>query len=463
MPISRTQVSSWAEEAILMLETARERCTRAQKLLHSTASQLATHLPEQLNVASEVVSKMRSEQQILALLVEETKKQARNCDVEIAIPEYDTLLGPSLTKLEEVISLLKETSIPGFLIEGTSAYSTLHDFISVAPIAALQANIAVYHENCTKLQELLRSHLHIFASAYQALLKKYNRINSEFDDIAPMLLGARQGFDASNFVSTILKENTTLEHELVSILEMLTNHCDQCVQAKALFDDNQDAGRHVDLEVLANDVHELPEVFKDLNSVCEIIENNELRGLKYLNTNLPRVDTVIALASEVLGDFAAIKKTHIARLIELCERSNEVASACSMDRSSQEDTRTPVRIYAETVDLLRYHYQMFLDIYTKEYLQELHFERYEYPRRFLSKLRGLLNDELYEMQSSERERRRLWLEKYGDFIPKELRLPGTSSQPQVIQVITDGLEGVQVDESEGDEEHRLLELMGRGD
>lgn len=442
-----------------MLQRARERCTSAQLLLHSTATQLATHLPELLTEASETVATMRSEHLVLASLVDVAKQRARNCAVETAMVEYGSILEPSLAELDAIMARLERTAVPQLLIEGSGEYSSLHDFISLASIAVLRANIAVYYENCTKLQLLLRANTDSLTNTYQALFKKYKRINKDFDDIAPMLLGVRQGLDASNVVTTILKENTTLEHELVSILEMLTNHCDQCIQAKALFDNNVDAGRHVDLEVLANDVHELPEVFKDLNSVCLIIDNNEARGLKYLNANLPRVDAIIALANELLGDFAAIKKTHILRLLELCERSDDIANKCSIERSGDEDLRTPVRIYADTVDQLVYHYQMFLDVYMKQYLQELHYERYEYPRKFLKKLRGLLNDELYAMQSSERERRKEWLERYGDFIPKELRLPGEASQPQVIQVITDGLEGVQNDESEGEEEHQLLKLI----
>lgn len=82
--------------------------------------------------------------------------------------------------------------------------------------------------------------------------------------------------ESNSFMGTILQENQALENELVSILEMQTNHFDQCMKAVELVSSGN--GCDMNLDVLKNDAQELPEVFKELTTIYDIILRNEERS-----------------------------------------------------------------------------------------------------------------------------------------------------------------------------------------
>ena len=124
---------------------------------------------------------------------------------------------------------------------------------------------------------------------------------------------------------------------------------------------------------------------------------------------------------------------------------------------------SPCEIYSETIEQLVYHYSQFIDIFETKYLTELHHEEFIYPRKFLKRIDGFLNEELYRMQLEETNRRRSWLAKYGEFIPREFKLPGEDEMPTVVQVITEGLERIQkqdgIEKFNDGAEKQLLDLI----
>lgn len=67
------------------------------------------------------------------------------------------------------------------------------------------------------------------------------------------------------------------------------------------------------------------------------------------------------------------------------------------------------------------------------------------------------------MQLEESNHRKAWLAKYGEFIPREFKLPGEDEMPTVMQVITEGLEHIQkgdeVEKFNDGEEKNLLDLI----
>lgn len=471
-PVKREKVQEWADQALSTLEKARALCTEAQSLLHITAYLLITQLPEKLKFSKFLVDALTQQHKVIKKMIDSTKKK-----VEIDIDSFNNKLNdelkPSLNQLDNIILQLQYTKIPSFLIEESlqneafAGHSTLSEFISVDAISLLKNNIAIYESNGQKLLQLTNSSLNDEVLIYydHVILKEYNKAVKGYENIETMQLGTQAlalnpFFESNESMKTLIKENTSLENELVAILEMLTKHYDQCLQGLSLLEGNPDEVQ-VNFDVLQVDALELPDVLKELTTIYNVILENESRGKHVIQSSLPQIDSVIATCQDLLQSFRLFKNNNLAKVMILSLAVDDKLLKCSIDDDSN---RHPIEVYTETINQLTYHYSQFLEVYKSKYLNELHYEKYVYPRKFLKKLTLFLNEELHQMQKEETERRKKWLSLYGDFIPKEFKLPGEVNQPAIVQVITEGLEEIDKESinespSDTDEELKLLKLI----
>ncbi|KAK6456111.1 autophagy-related protein 17 [Scheffersomyces xylosifermentans] len=470
LTVDKATATQWAEQAQKTLQTAQKLCTNAQSSLHATTYQLTSHLPEILENAGDLYDSLRRQYEMITRIVEALRRSTRDQLLTRLQKQHSILLTPALVNLEEIVSQLSKTPVPSFLIESSeneesgivgdsgSENKTLADFISTDSINLLKRNIDIYTANSIKIRQFLDKKLQesILDPVHDVIAKKYNKIVNLYDEIMPLQLDIKSvttnvsPFDSNNWIGTLLKENASLENELVSILEMLTNHYDQCTQGVQVFKSGNSSG--VNLEVLQNDAMELPEVLKELNTVYDIIVNNEARAQKFLNSNSPKIDTLISLILEQLDFYRMFKSKSIPEFMAIFTACEEILMKSP---DSSEQVQTPIERFTDTVNQLVYHYTQFLNVYKSKYLLELHHEQYTYPRKFLAKLTKFLNEELYQLQVDERERRKAWLSKNGEFIPKEFKLQGEHNQPIISQIITEGLEDIQ---KEGEEaEHNIAQ------
>ena len=202
--------------------------------------------------------------------------------------QQSTLLQPALNNLDDIVGHLLATIVPSFLIEvngedGKEIFEkdeaenrTLADFISTDSINLLRRNIQIYTNNHEKIRQLLNNKLQdvILSPFHEIGSKKFNKTVKLYEEITPLQLKLKAitsniaPLDSSNVVATLLKENAALENELVSILEMLTNHYDQCTQGVQIL--YSGGSQQVNLEILKNDAQELPDVLKELHTVYDL-------------------------------------------------------------------------------------------------------------------------------------------------------------------------------------------------
>ncbi|SGZ53769.1 CIC11C00000005644 [Sungouiella intermedia] len=458
------EVRQWTDEAFRTLEKAKLLSSLAQAVLESTDHILRDQLPKRLDQAESLMSKVKNYQANVTALMEHLRSKVVNGIIGPHTTAINELLVPALSDLDTALDHLKATSVPLYLINdtNTSALFKLSDFVSYDVIEKLKGNIAVYRSNCDKGRQLLEAQLDKLVDIAQKNNSRYSRCSRVYESqVVAVQLVMRYAQSTSlpqgnsNIVRNILKENASLEQELVSLLEMLTNHYDQCVLAVTILKGS--SGNEVDFNVLRNDAQELPSVLKEFGSIHDIIMTNESRAAKFVDQRLPHIESVINNCEELISSYARFKNEDIVRFVLLVLGCEEIFRSNSIEAKSDSGKHT-AELYADVVNQLTYHYTQFYDIYHQKYLTELHYEQFVYPRRFLKHLNDFLNGSLLRLEEEESERRRHWLQKYGNFIPKDFVLPGEYNQPSVVQVISEGLDDIQSDTAAIDET-RLLDLI----
>lgn len=458
----REEVNLWTEEAFRTLEKARQLLALAQAVLESTDHVLTHQLPQRLELAERQMSKTKNLQANVTVLVEHLRLQVQNTVVGPHSRGIDELLVPLILALDKALTVLASTSVPSYLINGGNekkpAHFLLCDFVSYEVIDKLKANIAIYRANCDKTRQLLEQSMAALLEQAHKNNGRFSRCTKVYDSqVASVQMLLRYSSTAlpqtSNLIKNILKENQSLEQELVSLLQMLTNHYDQCVVAQSLLGKPSD----IDFEVLRNDTSELPHILKEFLGIHDIIMNNESRAAKFVDLKMPHIDSVISLCEDLVRSYTQFKSQDIVKFVLLMLRCEEVFRVNSVGEPATLGKHT-VEIYSELVSQLSHHYTQFHAIYEQKYLKELHYELYVYPRKYLKLLNEFLNGPLLQFEEEERQRRHGWLQKYGNFIPKDFVLPGEYNQPSVVQVVSEGLDDIQSSSAEQDEA-RILELM----
>ncbi|CAK9438681.1 uncharacterized protein LODBEIA_P29050 [Lodderomyces beijingensis] len=459
------QVSQWLNESASTLENAQKLCTKAQELLHVTYHQMAELLPDEVDTTVFMFDSYQRQFESLNKIVLSVRENLR-IKVDKAVTKIDSVLKSQLEELNKVIKQLSNTEVPSFLQTDEIESKRLIDFVAIEQTVLLQQNIDIYKLNCQKIRNLLNKHFQSeLQDRYSAFQKSHGPIVKGYEGLDPVRfeLKSAQGnlLESKGQIGVILRENQSLEKELVSMLQMFTNHYDQCTKAVELLS-TETSGITVNLEVLEVDAQELGDVFKELKAVCDIIERNATRSEKLYSNYCSYVDNSISHMKEELNKFRDFKTRSVPQFLALESRCQEVIKTSSIADAELQNL-PPCEIYAETVKQLTSHYRQFLEIYKTNYLTELHHEQFLYPKKFLKRVGEFLNEDLYRMQLDETAHRKKWLSKYGDFIPKEWKLPGEQELPMVVQVVTEGLEHIQSTEgvegfNEG-EEKKLLALM----
>lgn len=467
MSVSKAEVDTWKAEALKNLEWAKELSSLAQAVLNSTAHILVDLLPKRLQAAEIKVDKAKDLHANITALVEHLRVKISDGTIGGYNAYVKKHLDPAAGALGQVLQGLATTKVPEFLIspEHKNEYGHLIDFVASNEIKLLQTNIAIYRENCDKVLGLLKDQLHQVTHKAHKHASTFNKVmniyNSQVVDLQLTMRHSHTYSSVSpprnhtNLVGAVLKENSALEQQLAGLLEMLTNHYSQCDLASSAFDEASLA--NVNYEVLQNDTMEVPSVVKEFSAIYDIIMNNETRAAKFVDSKLPYLDEVIDLCGTLSDDYRALKETDIVKLVLFLLQCEEVLRSNSVGVASF-SYKQAIDTYVDILNQLTYHYTHFQKIYHSEYLTELHYEQYVYPRKFLQLLNDFLNGQLLQIEETEKQRRTFWLSKFGSFIPKQFVLPGEYSQPSVVQVISEGLDEIQSTTAQEDEE-RLISLI----
>lgn len=400
----------------------------------------------------------------ISALVEHLRSKTTEGTINAYNSAVQTQLDPAVQSMDSVLARLALVNVPGFLISTDAKVANLGDFISADDIRLLKANIAIYKENCSKAHRLLKTKLDELSLLHLANSAQFTRLSKTYDSlivaIELLLRSAATSKnpprDLSNLVKTILRENASLEQELVSLLQMLTNHYDQCLLALSLTEKGGPVS-DVNFDVLHQDTMELQVVLKEFGAIHDIVMNNEARAAKFVADRLPTVEEFMLQTDQLIESYRTFKTHNITTFVLLLLRCEHIFRLCSvpdpLDRSV-----LPIDTYTAVVSQLYHHYTQFEAIFKSQYLRELHYEKYEYPRKFLEALHDFLNGPLLQLEDEERARRRAWLAQYGNFIPRELQLPGEENQPRLLQVISEGLDQLHASNAEEDENAILLLL-----
>lgn len=454
-------LDSWTEEAFIFLGKARKLSSLAQAVLESTSHILNNQLPKAALSADAQFEQLRNLNANVTALLEHLRVRVSDHIIANYRVREKRELEPCAEKLDEVLKRLSEIEVPQILLNDHSASNPrLSDFVSTVDIENLKNSIKTYKNNRKLLNELIQNELDSLIREHlkvASCLSKTQRILE--GSVIPLQMifriaaSSTRTHENSRLVDTVKKENGALELELASLLEMLTNHYDQCVMAQNLIK----TGRtdELNLDVLREDLEELHSVLREFHSIHDLILKNEERVAKFANQYLPGAEDVIRLSTEIHNSLSEFKSNRLTRFVLLLLRCEEEFRKTPFDGESSTDA---VSTYVEIAGDLTYHLEQFHRTFQSQYLIELHHEMFVYPRRFLERLDDFLNRELVEVEENEKSRRHTWISKYGDFIPKELRLPGEHSQPSVVQVISEGLEEVNSESAEMDEA-QLLELI----
>lgn len=458
------EVTAWTSEAFRTLEKARLLLALAQAVLESTNHILAVQLPKRLDLAESELNHIKNLHANVTALVEHVRAKVEDGIIASYTAAVGSRLVPAISGLEAALKLLDTAEVPLYVVNGTNGARkhVLGDFVARDVIETLLVNVSVFRGNCERTVSLLAEQLaKLLETAHrnnQKLVKCTKTYDSQVADVQMIM---RYAFSpaslprsSSNLVRAILKENSSLELELASLLAMLTNHYDQCVMAQNLM---RDSGAAVDVDVLRNDALELPGVLKEFGSIHDIIMNNESRAAKFVDLKLPHVDSVILQCSELVESYTTFKDTDFVRFVLVMVQCEKIMRHNSVD-AHVSSGKESVDAYVDVISQLTYHYTQFHSVYHLKYVTELHYEQYVYPRRFLKILQDFLNGTLLQVEEEERTRRHHWLQKYGSFIPKEFVLPGEYNQPSVVQVISEGLDEIQAS-SAVESEARLLALI----
>ncbi|KAI5949659.1 ATG17 [Candida margitis] len=460
------QAVQWRGKAEETLRKAQKVCTVAQSSLQKTLEELTVQLPSELESVEYLFEAYQNQYELVDNQIKWLKKTL-NDHVDRVFIDIEGMLDPSLEELDAITTKMRNIKVPAFVLTSSEKTSkTLLDFIATESIDLIKENINIYRTNCTKVKQLLSDEFQKgILTPFQQFTAQYSVIDKEFDCLGPIQIELRTAhgniLESKGVLGTTLKENQALENELVSILQMLTNHFDQCNKAVELLS-LPSSNVNVNIEVLANDANELGEVFKELNAIYEIILTNETKSTKTFSQYASFVDKTRNLVKAEMVKMRNFKVSSLPKFLVLLQESVIILQTCSITDATLAEL-SPCDIYSETIKQLIFHYTQFIDIYQTKYLTELHHEQFIYPKKFLKRIGDFLHEELYRMQLEETNHRKSWLTKYGEFIPREFKLPGEDEMPTVVQVITEGLEHIQkedgVEKFNDGEEKYLLDLI----
>ncbi|QBM87780.1 autophagy-related protein 17 [Metschnikowia aff. pulcherrima] len=457
----RDEVPAWTNEALRTLEIAQQISTLAHTSLKTTTEALCEEFPIEIKNALADFETLLKQHMLLASITKNIQASVLQV-TDGHDKKVLAILQPALRELDAVLAALHETDVPSFLLKNKTdekAYK-LDDFVALDDIGTLRANIEIYRGNCGKISTLLRTKLDSVMLAANSKLSDFKSIKATHEEhiitLKPFMKYANGDFPAgktTDLVGTILRENNALGLELTSLLEMLTNHYDQCVLAASRAE-----AETVDLEVLRGDTLELPSVLSEVRAIHDIIKNNQRRAAAFVE---PKLIIILDFAGKCRAFsewYTGFEANDVMELMLMLMRSQKVYMQSSLEDNVVALSPGPVEAYASLVNDLATHYRHFRSVYQAQYLSELHFEQYVYPRKFLKTLDDFLNGELYEIENDEHERRSEWLRKYGEYIPGDFYLPGESDQPRVVQVISEGLDHLEHDSAPLDEA-RLVQML----
>lgn len=351
--------------------------------------------------------------------------------------------------------MLADTVVPAYLLkdpinttsedtDDLTKQKTLKDFISHDSVELLEDNANTYVTNARAIlgltdqvkqdvigrAELYRKQAGRFALQYQ---------NESTGIIVETSVGVRTegtAFSSRSVAATIDKENSALESELVGLLELLTNHFNQCNQALSLPWSKPEAmaAHQEDLQVLESDTRDLVGVYKELNTIKEIISNNRNRASKYVASKLPSFERIIGGSRNLLDTIRDFKCKTVPHLFAILAELTSLLQTYVING----DTITsgdPLQSYILAIDELCGHYERFAHVFGEVYLAELRQRMDEFPRKFTARITSFLNHDLDELRMKESQRRAEWVKQYGGYIPRQFILP--EEVPSVIQVVTD--------------------------
>ncbi|EGV62272.1 autophagy protein 17 [Yamadazyma tenuis] len=443
---SRDNLIECRDHAKKALNEARELCNTANTSISNLINKLVVELSDHLEHIDAKYKQFQMVNDLIANYIAFLNDKVHNDCIGKYNVEY-AKLQQVMQEFNEIIDSLDKVKVPEFLIQESSTNDlsleqgvSLKHFISVDEIELLFGNISIHHENMTKLHEFMDKSFRETAQLpfNKVINKRFQQMFKTHDDLMTFQSMNNDG------IQSILKENESLEQELVSLLQMLTNHYDQCMVGLNEFGKSS---LHINYDVLAQDSEESVSVLKDLRSIYDIIINNEIRGKKIVKSFETYTDKLMGQIKDLDKIYNKFKSTNLFQIIIFLNKYHEINGKLDLTN------------YHHIIDQLIYYYRNFLSIYKNKYLVEFHHQQFTYPRQFLTKLNRFLNDELYQFHQNERDRRINWLTKYGEFIPKQFKLPG-DKQPSVVQVITEGLNDNDDNEANGVfMEKQLLDLI----
>ena len=443
----------WASEASVTLTRAQEVCQVAQNYLQETDFELHDRLATAIDTSHDMVLALQEQSKVMEQIVKVVSVQKMDDDgIELKVTNFQQ----QSARLKRNVSVLESTVVPNYLLrqvpntngsiidgDKENGNKTLKDFISLTSIELLEDNAQTYVKNSSAIRKWRTKAIIDIIGRANLYKKQASRLALQYENEATGIIvetsvGIRtegSAFALRSLAETIDKENKSLEAELVSLLELLTNHYDQCNRALGLPWSNEEAlaVHHEGLQVLEGDARDLPGVYKEVCTVQEIIENNRNRAAKYLSSKLPPFEKIVHGSRNLLDTIREFKCRTVPQLFATIARTNELLQSYVINGETI-SSGDPLESYIMAISDLCDHYEQFAHIYAENYLAELRYRVNDYPQSFIAKISDFLNGELDDFRRKETQRRAQWVKQYGEYIPNEFILP--DEVPSVVQVIT---------------------------
>lgn len=443
----------WASEASVTLTRAQEVCQVAQNYLQETEFELHDRLATAIDTSHDMVLALQEQSKVMEQIVKVVSVQKMDDDgIELKVTNFQQ----QSARLKRNVSVLESTVVPNYLLrqvpntngsiidgDKENGNKTLKDFISLTSIELLEDNAQTYVKNSSAIRKWRTKAIIDIIGRANLYKKQASRLALQYENEATGIIvetsvGIRtegSAFALRSLAETIDKENKSLETELVSLLELLTNHYDQCNRALGLPWSNEEAlaVHHEGLQVLEGDARDLPGVYKEVCTVQEIIENNRNRAAKYLSSKLPPFEKIVHGSRNLLDTIREFKCRTVPQLFATIARTNELLQSYVINGETI-SSGDPLESYIMAISDLCDHYEQFAHIYAENYLAELRYRVNDYPQSFIAKISDFLNGELDDFRRKETQRRAQWVKQYGEYIPNEFILP--NEVPSVVQVIT---------------------------
>lgn len=443
----------WASEASVTLTRAQKVCQVAQNYLQETEFELHDRLATAIDTSHDMVLALQEQSKVMEQIVKVVSVQKMDDDgIELKVTNFQQ----QSARLKRNVSVLESTVVPNYLLrqvpntngsiidgDKENGNKTLKDFISLTSIELLEDNAQTYVKNSSAIRKWRTKAIIDIIGRANLYKKQASRLALQYENEATGIIvetsvGIRtegSAFALRSLAETIDKENKSLETELVSLLELLTNHYDQCNRALGLPWSNEEAlaVHHEGLQVLEGDARDLPGVYKEVCTVQEIIENNRNRAAKYLSSKLPPFEKIVHGSRNLLDTIREFKCRTVPQLFATIARTNELLQSYVINGETI-SSGDPLESYIMAISDLCDHYEQFAHIYAENYLAELRYRVNDYPQSFIAKISDFLNGELDDFRRKETQRRAQWVKQYGEYIPNEFILP--DEVPSVVQVIT---------------------------